>query len=48
MLTYNGEVVNIEVQDDHSYVAEGFLVKNCEHSASPTSEIALGIREQFA
>lgn len=48
MLPYTGEVYNIEVQDDHSYIAEGFLVKNCEHSAAPTSEVALGFRSQYA
>jgi len=48
MLPYNGEVFNIEVQDDHSYVAEGFLVKNCQHNISPTSEVALEARGRYA
>jgi len=44
MLPYFGEVFNIEVEEDHSYVAEGFLIKNCEHSAGPTSEEAISLR----
>jgi len=47
MLPYFGQVFNIEVQDDHSYVAEGFLVKNCQHNISPTSEVALEARERW-
>jgi len=48
MLPYFGQVFNIEVQDDHSYVAEGFLVKNCQHNISPTSEVALEVEERWA
>ena len=45
MLPYSGEILNIEVKDDHSYIAEGYLVKNCMHNMSPTSQEAIEVRE---
>jgi intein/homing endonuclease len=36
-LPYNGSVYNIEVEDDHSYVANGLIVHNCD--IFPKSEL---------
>ncbi|MFA5724423.1 MAG: DEAD/DEAH box helicase family protein [Candidatus Pacearchaeota archaeon] len=47
-LQYNGRgfsdfvsVYNIEVEDNHNYFANGFLVSNCHHSSSNTSKTIL-------
>jgi len=44
---YHGLVYDVHTKTS-LYIANGILSSNCEHSASPTSEIALGIREQYA
>lgn len=44
MLPYSGEVFNIEVEKDHSYVAEGYLVSNCRHYLRIVSEEILARR----
>ena len=36
---YNGKVFNIEVEDEHCYIASGFLVKNCSFCLSVDSRV---------
>jgi superfamily II DNA or RNA helicase len=34
----DGSVYNLEVEENHNYFANGYLVHNCHHVASPTSQ----------